>query len=230
MAQARPGAGSLLSRARGRHRRPSATRRRIAVSVSAAVPMATAGMTLAAAPAQADTLSPREIAGYAQQYGLPCTQAVAIVLGESSGETDAHNPSGEDSVGIWQINLDAHADKMSRSSARDPGTATRYAKQLYRESGWTPWGAYTNGSYAQFLDEARASCGNPVQHTTATASSGGSGSGNSDGGGGRTYQIEHGDTLSGIAARFDTTVAKLTKVNDIANPDLIYAGDAVEIR
>lgn len=39
-----------------------------------------------------------------------------------------------------------------------------------------------------------------------------------------SYQIEPGDTLSGIAARFGTSVDALVSANGIANPNLIYAG------
>ncbi|MBX5483107.1 MAG: LysM peptidoglycan-binding domain-containing protein [Myxococcaceae bacterium] len=44
-----------------------------------------------------------------------------------------------------------------------------------------------------------------------------------------TYKIRWGDTLSGIAARYHTTVAALAKANHIKNPNLIYAGDTLRI-
>ena len=40
----------------------------------------------------------------------------------------------------------------------------------------------------------------------------------------KTYVVEPGDTLSGIAAKFGTTVEDLCKLNNIENPDIIYAG------
>ncbi|NUT48940.1 MAG: LysM peptidoglycan-binding domain-containing protein [Saccharothrix sp.] len=45
------------------------------------------------------------------------------------------------------------------------------------------------------------------------------------GGGGERYQIQPGDTLSALAARWGTTVAAISARNGIANPDRIYAGD-----
>lgn len=45
-----------------------------------------------------------------------------------------------------------------------------------------------------------------------------------------TYKIQRGDTLSEIAVRFQTTVAKLVELNGIRNPDLIYAGETLKIR
>ncbi|MFE6689651.1 LysM peptidoglycan-binding domain-containing protein [Streptomyces sp. NPDC057743] len=41
--------------------------------------------------------------------------------------------------------------------------------------------------------------------------------------------MRSGDTLSGIAARYGTTVAKLAAANRIANPDRIYAGQTLKI-
>ena len=39
------------------------------------------------------------------------------------------------------------------------------------------------------------------------------------------YVIKWGDTLSGIAARYHTTVKILCELNSISNPDKIYAGN-----
>jgi len=44
-----------------------------------------------------------------------------------------------------------------------------------------------------------------------------------------TYTVVRGDTLSAIAARFNTTVAALAQLNNILNPNLIYAGQVVRV-
>lgn len=44
------------------------------------------------------------------------------------------------------------------------------------------------------------------------------------------YGVRRGDTLSGIAQRYGTTVDKLVRDNNIANPNLIYAGQRLVIR
>jgi len=44
-----------------------------------------------------------------------------------------------------------------------------------------------------------------------------------------TYQIRRGDTLSMIAQQRGTTVAALVALNDIDNPNWIYAGMVIEI-
>jgi Uncharacterized protein containing LysM domain len=45
-----------------------------------------------------------------------------------------------------------------------------------------------------------------------------------------TYTVKRGDTLSGIAQRYKTTVAKLVKDNGLKNPNIIYAGQKIKIK
>lgn len=45
-----------------------------------------------------------------------------------------------------------------------------------------------------------------------------------------TYVIQPGDTLSGIAQKYGTTVNALARLNGISDPDRIYAGDRIRIR
>ena len=42
-----------------------------------------------------------------------------------------------------------------------------------------------------------------------------------------TYTVQSGDTLSGIASRFGTDYQTLATINNIENPDLIYAGQVI---
>lgn len=44
-----------------------------------------------------------------------------------------------------------------------------------------------------------------------------------------TYYAQAGDTLSGIAAKFGTTVSSLVSLNHIANPNVIYVGQKIYI-
>ncbi len=46
---------------------------------------------------------------------------------------------------------------------------------------------------------------------------------------GGTYRVVAGDTLGSIAARFGTTVAALTAVNHLSNPNLIFAGQVLVV-
>lgn len=43
------------------------------------------------------------------------------------------------------------------------------------------------------------------------------------------YTIQKGDTLTAISKKFKTTVKKLVSLNNIKNPDLIYAGDRMRV-
>lgn len=45
----------------------------------------------------------------------------------------------------------------------------------------------------------------------------------------QTYTVVRGDTLSGIAKRFNTTVSYLAKINNIQNVNLIYVGQVLKI-
>ena len=46
---------------------------------------------------------------------------------------------------------------------------------------------------------------------------------------GVAYTVKSGDTLSGIAKKYNTTVAKLVSANNIKNANLIYAGQKIKI-
>lgn len=45
----------------------------------------------------------------------------------------------------------------------------------------------------------------------------------------RTYTVQAGDTLSGIASMYGTTYQHLAEINGISNPNLIYAGQVIKI-
>lgn len=45
----------------------------------------------------------------------------------------------------------------------------------------------------------------------------------------KTYIVKKGDTLSGIAKRYNTTVSRLAADNEIANPDIIFVGQKIRI-
>ncbi len=46
---------------------------------------------------------------------------------------------------------------------------------------------------------------------------------------GQTYYVQRGDTLKIIAAKFNTTVDAILKLNYIPNPNLIYVGQAITL-
>ena len=97
--------------------------------------------------------------------------AVAVGMGESSCRADAQNangptkgcPNGSVDRGLWQINSCWHPS-VSKSCAYD---AQCNANAAYRIStkgtNFKPWAAYTNGSYRNHLEAARAAVGRLTQ-------------------------------------------------------------------
>ncbi|RGP81086.1 cvnh domain-containing [Fusarium longipes] len=48
-------------------------------------------------------------------------------------------------------------------------------------------------------------------------------------GGSSQVTVQNGDTLRGIAARFNTTFEEIARTNNISNPDLIYPGQTLQV-
>ncbi len=107
-------------------------------------------------------ISAQQAAQYAIQAGFSGKSVqtiVAIAQAESGLNTQAQNlqdPNGG-SWGILQIN-GAHfgagwsGGVMTKAAALDPMISFQYAFFLsHGGTNFTPWGAYTNGSYAQFM-------------------------------------------------------------------------------
>jgi TP901 family phage tail tape measure protein len=99
--------------------------------------------------------------------------AAAVALAESSGNPNAFGPP--DGRGLWQIEWNLHPEVHKYGSPYNPTANARMAGDIYRAAGgWSPWVAYTNGNYAQFLQG-----GGVVQKLA-----GGGEAGNGNGGGG----------------------------------------------
>ena len=58
----------------------------------------------------------------------------------------------------------------------------------------------------------------------------GSGGSSSSGSSAQYYEVRSGDTLSGLAAKYGTTVNQLCQWNGISNPNLIYAGQKLRVK
>ncbi|MEA2974223.1 MAG: hypothetical protein QOG82_2681 [Actinomycetota bacterium] len=122
-----------------------------------------------------------ELEALAREQGLPeasIDTAAAIAMAESGGvearghpdqDPGAHQDSnGRWSIGLWQINsLDGARPGLGRDgvSNDDLALAVPNAQAMARISSrgtdWTPWGAFTNGSFRQFLKDPEASNGQP---------------------------------------------------------------------
>jgi hypothetical protein len=124
------------------------------------------------APARADSAASTSAAadrcaGVASQAGFSgdrLVTAVAVGMGESSCRADAQNangptkgcPNGSVDRGLWQINSCWHPS-VSKSCAYDPQCNANAAYRISAKgTNFKPWVAYTNGSYRNHLEAARA--------------------------------------------------------------------------
>ena len=79
------------------------------------------------------TLTAEQIYQVCLQAGFNPDQAVtwtAIALAECSGNAGAHNASGEDSWGLWQINIDPDVRANHWGDLTDPLTNARAAFEI----------------------------------------------------------------------------------------------------
>ena len=114
------------------------------------------------------TFSQSQIESLAVQAGFSAANAktmAAISMGESRGNSAIDTvQSGLDpgkkneySIGLTQINTQAHGDKLSRrgwtnEDLRDPLKNLTIAKEVFDEVGsFKPWSVYTSGKYTQYL-------------------------------------------------------------------------------
>lgn len=95
------------------------------------------------------------------------TLMTAIILGESGGNTNAHNPiPPDDSWGLAQINMLGKAGPERRAKyglksneeLTNPRTNLRVAYDLYRGRGgkFTDWSVFLSGKYLLYMPRAKA--------------------------------------------------------------------------
>lgn len=116
-------------------------------------------------------MSPEQIYQLAIKHGFApgqeATTATAVAMGESSGKIDAFNSkdSHGGSIGLMQIN-GANAGLIGgenwKTAGTDPDASMAAAHALFeRKGGFGDWGAYTDGSYKQYLNQATAAASAP---------------------------------------------------------------------
>lgn len=87
-----------------------------------------------------------------EKYDWDSEIAMAIMQAESSCVSDVVNWKDQHktctgSAGLFQIGC-IH---KSTEEMKDPYKNIKTAYEIYSKQGWSPWGAYTNGSYLKFL-------------------------------------------------------------------------------
>jgi Lysozyme like domain len=80
--------------------------------------------------------------------------AAAISLAESGGHWSDHNSNpgtGDDSIGLWQINLRAHPQYRNVNLYNIAQNAEAMRSISVNFLNWTPWSTYNSGAYRKFL-------------------------------------------------------------------------------
>jgi hypothetical protein len=107
--------------------------------------------------------SAEQIYGFARRAGFSPDESAtmtAIALAESGGNSKAHNPHGEDSRGLWQINGKAHPSFLTKYNLYDPLDNAKAAFEIsHRGNDVSPWTTTHGGlgsRYVRFKDDAQA--------------------------------------------------------------------------
>jgi lysozyme-like protein/NlpC/P60 family protein len=95
-----------------------------------------------------------QIYAFAREAGFSPDQAAtmtAVALAESGGNGGARNPNGEDSRGLWQINVRSHPD-LAKYDLYDPVQNAKAAYQVSQSGGdVSPWTTTHGGLSAKYL-------------------------------------------------------------------------------
>jgi cell wall-associated NlpC family hydrolase len=105
--------------------------------------------------------SAEQIYAFARKAGFSPDESAtmtAISLAESGGNSRAHNPFGEDSRGLWQINAQAHPDLAAKFNLYDPLQNAKAAFAVSKGgedvSPWTVTHGGNSARYIRFREEA----------------------------------------------------------------------------
>ncbi|MEU4219247.1 hypothetical protein [Actinoplanes sp. NPDC026623] len=109
--------------------------------------------------------SANQIYGFARRAGFsPDTAATmtAIALAESGGESRAH---GEESRGLWQIDVHLHPDLLIRYDLHDPQDNADAAYEVSRHgSDISPWTVTHGGDHARHLRQREEAQSAAIAH------------------------------------------------------------------
>ena len=89
---------------------------------------------------------------YLSEYDWDVEIAHAVMMAESTARADAHNPEEHKtcrgSFGLFQVAC-IHGHDVDDLYNAQYNIAAAY--EIYKQSGWQPWGAYTNKTYLDYL-------------------------------------------------------------------------------
>lgn len=171
--------------------------------------------------------------GRANHAGLGDDDVLRAVIAESAlpSPNENNTDGNRHFYGFECVNLGDGKDPWPPAQVE---AMVRVAAALLRAHGWGTGGKtsalghreWTNtkidprGPGLPSLDELRNRAAERLKHPA----------GWSPGGSAATYTVKKGDTLTGIAERFNTTVARLVKLNSIKDPDEISVGQKLKLK
>ena len=176
--------------------------------------------------------------------GLTADEAVAIARAylERLETRLAHTPAvysdAYDAASVWRSSLTDYPLWVADYDVEEP----------YTTGGWSSWSGFQYSDRGAvdgisghvdldyfrgniFLTEDEQQSGKEVRHNYCRSNDGcdcGNGNGNPDEDY-IVYTVERGDTLWAISREYGTTVEELVRLNNIADPDLIYVGQKLLI-
>lgn len=107
--------------------------------------------------------SAEQIYGFARRAGFSPDESAtmtAVALAESGGNSKAHNPHGEDSRGLWQINGRAHPSFLTKYNLYDPLDNAKAAFEISHQgrdvSPWTTTHGGLSSRYVRYKEDAQA--------------------------------------------------------------------------
>lgn len=140
------------------------------------------------------------VAGWAL---APLVFALTLIIGETPRDTTGKR---------WLANLEAAQARLKEQSLRTIAVSAATTASVTAAGTAAVFGGAGVASAATITTSA------PLPAAPGIAASVGT-----------PYRVVTGDTLSGIAARFGTTTGSLASANNIADPNLIYAGRVLTI-
>lgn len=178
-------------------------------------------------------------------YNLTQLDSVALAgkqvtpVNNNSGNHDiVNNQTGNSSTNYYTVQsgdtLSGIADKYNTTYthlANINGLSNPnliYVGQRLLVSSSTPTSSAAQSQSSTHSSQAASASSQSTAHSTSTTSSA-SASNHQTASASETYTVQSGDTLSGIAEKFNTTYTWLANINNISNPNLIYVGQTLTI-
>lgn len=160
---------------------------------------------------------PKEITGSASSGGGSAS---------SSASADSKTPSGSTLDLVYYVLKNGlNGDTRKKYCGTRYSEVSNFINHIYNSSDQTLAKEVKDGKYGNnpVRETVLTACGNRYKKVQAIVNGKSTSSA-------VYYTIQSGDTLSGIASRYGTSVSQLQKWNNISNPNRIYAGTKIRVK